>query len=112
MLLEEFTKKEMYQAQFGDNERLVDYAGKTVNVAKAAVVGDTDNDGCLLKVLHIITPEGNIISSMSVSAVRDFVRLEEIFGEELQDIEVKNGITKRGDEFITLRAGKLTMMGL
>ena len=112
MLLEEFTKKEMYQAQFGDNERLIDYAGKTVNVAKAAVVEDNGNDGYLRKVLHIITPEGNVISSMSVSAVHDFVILAEIFGEELQDLEVKNGTTKRGDEFITLRAGELTMMGL
>lgn len=112
MLMEDFTTLELYNAQFGENDRLVDYAGSCVAVDKATVVEDHDNDGCLRRVLHIITPEGDIISSMSLSAVHDFVALVNIFGDKLQDVEVRSGLNKRGDEFITLRAGEATMMGL
>ena len=111
MAFERFTKGELYKAQFGgENARLIDYAGKVIAVKKFAITTDTVNQyEPPREVLHLIDTEGVMISAMSQTAISDFKKLHGIFGNDLKDIEVSSGVTKRGDEFITLLAGPETL---
>ena len=111
MAFERFTKGELYKAQFGgENARMIDYAGKVISIKKYAITTDSTNQyEPPREMLHIIDTEGVMISAMSQTAISDFKKLHGIFGNDLKDIEVSSGVTKRGDEFITLLAGPETL---
>lgn len=101
----ELSVKERYMLTMSPKiGKMRDVVGQRVEVDTYAIYTDNDKDGNEQTILSIMTGDGDVFATNSPTFIRDFEQLVSMFedcGESVEAIEVINGTSKAGREFIT-----------
>lgn len=100
------TPKEIYNLTMSPaTQKMKSVIGQRIEISAWALYEDVDKkNGELQEVLSIITPEGEIFATNSLTFKEDFNDMFTLFrdmGEEVHAITVISGTSKAGREFIT-----------
>lgn len=83
-------------------QKMSDAAGQVISIAAWALYEDADKTtGEIRQVLSILTPEGDVLSTISETFKGDFLDMYETFGDELKKVEVITGKSKSNRTYVT-----------
>lgn len=100
---EELRNKEIYKLTMDTKaQKMSDAAGMVLTIQAWAIYEDADTKtGEMREVLSILTPDGDVYSTISPTFKKDFLKMAEVFGEELKKIEVVTGVSKNNRTYVT-----------
>lgn len=82
--------------------KMSDAAGQILDIAAWALYEDADTKtGEMREVLSILTVQGDVVSTISATFKKDFLKMVDVFGEELKKIEVITGVSKNNRTYVT-----------
>lgn len=98
----ELTNQEIYLLTMSPKaDSVKKHIGERIDVSAWAVFEDTDKKtGEVHSVLSVLTPENEVVSSVSPTFQSDFMDMAELFHNDFA-FEVISGKSKAGREFIT-----------
>lgn len=89
-----------------DRSKLSEVSGQVLELDKWVVYSEPNSNGQEVTLVSLITKDGKAFTSNSGTFIRDFtsaVTMFAEFGEEFHTIQVMNGKSKVGREFITCK---------
>ena len=98
----ELTKQELYFLTMSPKaDSVKNHIGERFDVSAWLLFEDADKkSGELHSVLSILTPENEVVSSVSPTFQNDFMEMAELFNNDFS-FEVISGTSKAGREFVT-----------
>ena len=98
----DLTPTELYKLTRDAKGCKMSHALGSLTVDAYAIYNEQNNLGEMQEVLAILTKEGDVFRTISETFKREFNAIAEIFGDDLPAIQVVNGKTKAGRDFITV----------
>lgn len=111
---EELTAADVYNLCMSPAaERMKEHVDEVIELSKYALYRDdnreaaevgADDEATSTEVLSIMSAYGEIFATNSLTFIRDFFRMIDLFtsmGEQVQAIRIIKGTSKKGREFIT-----------
>lgn len=103
----ELTPQEVYALTMSQGTaRMKDSVSQEVEIKSFALYEEEDSKGELKEILSILTPEGEVLATISDTFKRDFFKMVDFFADNdmtVNSIEVLSGISKSDREFITCK---------
>lgn len=105
---ENLTNEQIYLLTMNNRaQKMSDADGQVLTIAAWALYQDEDymtND--VKEILSILTEEGEVFATVSSTFKRDFLKMADVFGEELKKIQVITGRSKNGRTYVTCAYAK------
>ena len=103
--INEDDKKAMYNLTLAPNRgRMTDHKGENMIVTDFILYEDVKRDGIDVTMLSICLGDGSVLSTVSESFIREFAKIEELFGMPVA-IQILSGTSKNGREFVYCTLG-------
>ena len=82
-------------------QKMKDAKGSVLEISAWCHYTDAASNGEEREILAVLTPDGESFATNSATFVKDFLKMVDLFGDELRSIEVISGTSKTGREYIT-----------
>lgn len=87
--------------------KMTDIKGDIKTVKAYAQYTDEDKDGNVREIVSIMGEDDVVHATNSPTFIRDFLKMVDLFGDELKSINVVAGTSKANREFITASLGEV-----